>query len=107
MAMLRVYDDVLQIIREVAPLVVRLRARNANLADELERALTSVPLRIAEGSYSRGKNRAAHYHGGAGSMQEAIAAFDTAAAWNWHGDLDSTLRDRMQRVVSVLFKNAR
>ncbi len=105
--MLRIYDDVLEIIRAAAPLVHELRKRSPNLADQAERALSSVPLRIAEGSYSRGKNRAAHYHGGAGSMQEAIGAFDTGAAWGWIAPLDPALRDRMSRARAVLFKNAR
>ncbi len=105
--MLRIYDEVLEIIRTVAPLVHELRKRSPNLADQAERALSAVPLRIAEGSYSRGKNRAAHYHGGAGSLQEAIGAFDTGAAWGWIAPLDPVLRDRMVRARSVLFKNAR
>ncbi len=105
--MLRIYDEVLEIIRTVAPLVHELRKRSPNLADQAERALSAVPLRIAEGSYSRGKNRAAHYHGGAGSLQEAIGAFDTGAAWGWIAPLDPSLRDRMERARSVLFKNTR
>jgi hypothetical protein len=105
--MLRIYDDVQQLIRELAPRVAKLRARSANLADQVERALSAVPLRIAEGSYSRGKNRAAHYHGGAGSMQEAIGVFDTGASWGWIQPLPPELRDRMEHARNVLFKNAR
>lgn len=105
--MLRVYDDVLEIIRVVHPLLVGLRAHSPDLADQGERALLRVPLRIAEGSYSRGKNRAAHYHGGAGSLQETIAVFDSAVAAGLVRGLDPALRDRMQKAVNTLYKNAR
>ena len=105
--MLRIYYDVLEIIREVRPLLERVKTRSPSLADQGERALGAVPLRIAEGSYSRGKNRAVHYHGGAGSMQEAIAVLESAEAWGHLGPLDAQLRNRMQRAVAVLFKNAR
>lgn len=80
--------------------------RDSGLADQRVRALAAVPLRIAEGSYSHGKNRAAHYHGGAGSMEETIAVFDIAEAFGILDRLDHDLRERMQRVVAVLFKNA-
>jgi hypothetical protein len=105
--MLRIYDDVLSIIRQVRPLLEKLKSRCPSLADQGERALGQVPLRIAEGSYSRGKNRAVHYHGGAGSMHEVIAVFDTAAAFGHVHELDPALRDHMKRCVAVLFKNAR
>jgi hypothetical protein len=105
--MLRIYDDVLTIIRQVRPLLDKLRTRSRALADQGERALGQVPLRIAEGSYSRGKNRAVHYHGGAGSMQETIGVFDTVAAFGHLPELDPQLRDHMKKCVAVLFKNAR
>ena len=40
-------------------------------------------------------------------MQESICVFDVAAAAGILDDLDGELRNRMQRVVAVLFKNAR
>ena len=105
--MLNIYEDVLAVIREISPLITRLRARSPHLANQCERALGGIPLRIGEGSYSRGRNRAAHYHGGAGSMQEVIAVFDTAEAFGYLPPLNEQLRDRMRKCVCVLFKNAR
>ena len=105
--MLRIYSEVLEIIRELKPLLVQLRSRSPELAHQGERALGAIPLRVAEGSYARGKNRAVHYHGGAGSMQESIAVFDTAEAFGYLPPLKPEMRNAMQRCVAILYKNAR
>ena len=51
---------------------------NANLADQLERAGTSIPLNVSEGAYSKGGNRRSRYHIAMGSAGEAKAVFDIA-----------------------------
>jgi len=77
---LKIYDVVLELVRTVAPLVVTLRARSAALGDQCERALISIPLNTAEGSYSRGRNRHARYHSALGSAREVLACLETAQA---------------------------
>ena len=52
---LEIYPVALQLVRRLSPYLPALRARSASLGDQLERALISVPLNIAEGAYSRGK----------------------------------------------------
>jgi four helix bundle protein len=64
---LRIYPIVLQLVRRLSPYLPLLRTRSASLGDQLERALISVPLNIAEGAYSRGKNRLARYQSAAAS----------------------------------------
>ena len=105
--MLRIYDDVLQLVRVLNPLLAQLSAHSPDLADQGKRALNRVPLRIAEGSYARGKNRAAHYHGGAGSLNETLAVFDTAEAARFIAPLDPEVRNALRRCRNTLFKNAR
>ncbi|MBI2394605.1 MAG: four helix bundle protein [Deltaproteobacteria bacterium] len=73
----------------------------------MRRALASVPLNTAEGSYSRGANRAARYHCAAGSMNEVIAGIETAIAFQYVESFDPELLDRLRMVVATLFKNAR
>ena len=58
---LKIYPVVLELVRKLAPLLPSLRSRSSALGDQLERALISVPLNVAEGAYSRGKNRQARY----------------------------------------------
>ena len=52
---LKIYPVVLKLVRSLAPRVRPLRARCSALADQMERALISIPLNVAEGAYSRGK----------------------------------------------------
>jgi four helix bundle protein len=80
---------------------------DTDLARQMRRALTSVPLNIAEGASSRGKNRAARYHTGAGSMREVVAAIDVAVSLGYLPKKDPELADRMWHVVFTLMKNAR
>ena len=55
--MLRIYPVVLELVRRLSPYLSVLRVRSSALGDQLERALISIPLNLAEGAYSRGKNR--------------------------------------------------
>ena len=95
--MLRIYSVVLDLVRTLRPLLKELERCDADLARQCRRALTSVPLNIAEGSYSRGKNRQARYHNALGSMREVHACFEVAAALGYIDALDSRLVDRIHQ----------
>ncbi|HEX4476358.1 MAG TPA: four helix bundle protein [Polyangiaceae bacterium] len=56
---LKIYPVVLELVRRLAPLLPALRRRSSALADQMERALISVPLNVAEGAYSREESRSA------------------------------------------------
>jgi four helix bundle protein len=64
---LKIYPVILDLVRRLAPVVRVLRSRSSALADQMERALLSVPLNVAEGAYSRGKNRQARFQSAAAS----------------------------------------
>jgi len=78
--MLRIYSVVLELVRELGPVIGVVRARSAALGDQMERALISVPLNIAEGDYSRGRNQQARFQFAAGSARETLACLETAEA---------------------------
>ena len=80
---LRIYPVVLELVRCVGRRVVGVRGRSSALADQLERALISIPLNVAEGAYSRGRNRQARYQSAAASAREALACLETAEALGW------------------------
>jgi four helix bundle protein len=67
---LKLYAVVLDLVRRLAPVIRRLRSRSSALADQMERALIGVPLNVAEGAYSRGKNRQARFQSAAASARE-------------------------------------
>ncbi|HEX4477891.1 MAG TPA: four helix bundle protein [Polyangiaceae bacterium] len=89
---LKIYDVVLELVRRLAPLLPALRKRSSVLGDEMERALISVPLNVAEGAYSPGKNREARYQSALASAREVLACWETAQAFGWVGPLDGERR---------------
>jgi four helix bundle protein len=104
--MLRIYDVLLELIRSVRGLVKELERRDPDLARQCRRAFSSAVLNTAEGSYSRGKNRAARYHTAAGSLREALACFEVAAALGYLPEVDGELRRRFDHVLGTLVRLA-
>ena len=102
--MLRIYTVLLDLVRDVRPLVRELERRDPDLARQCRRALTSAPLNVAEGSYSRGRNRAARYHTALGSLREALACFEVAAALGYLPDVDPVVRRRFDHVLGTLVR---
>jgi four helix bundle protein len=69
---LRIYPVVLELVRRLAPTIRVLRARSSVLADQMQRAMISIPLNVAEGAYSRGRNRQARFQSAAASARETL-----------------------------------
>src|SRR4051812_41445353 len=101
---LKIYPVVLELVRRLAPLVTQLRARSASLGDQMERALISIPLNVAEGAYSRGKNRQARYQSAAASAREVLACLETAEALGFAGALEPELDALFQRIIGTLVR---
>ena len=104
--MLRIYPVTLELVRKVAPLLIRLRLRSPALADQMERALISVPLNVAEGAHSRGRNRQARYQSAAASAREVLACYETAQAFGWVGEMDAALTAVFNHVIGTLVRLA-
>jgi four helix bundle protein len=104
MIMLRIYDVLLELVRSVAVLVKQIERRDADLARQCRRALSSAVLNLSEGSYSRGKNRVARYHTALGSLREALACFEVGAAFGYLPEIDAGLRGRFDHVLGTLVR---
>ena len=104
--MLRIYFVLLELVRELRPLLKELARKDPDLARQCRRALTSAPLNTAEGSYSRGKNRAARYHNALGSLREVLSCLEVAAALGYLPDVDPDLRRRFDHVLGTLVRLA-
>ena len=101
---LEIYPVVLQLVRSLSPYLPALRSRSVSLGDQLERALTSIPLNLAEGAYSRGKNRQARYQSAVASAREALACLETGQALGWLQPLEPELAALFNRVIGTLVR---
>ena len=101
---LEIYPVTLQLVRAVAPRLRALRSRSPSLADQLERALTSVPLNVAEGSYSRGRNQQARFQSAAASAREALACLETAEALGWLQPVEPHVAALFRQVIGTLMR---
>ncbi|MCC6995482.1 MAG: four helix bundle protein [Deltaproteobacteria bacterium] len=78
---LEVLEVALEMIEALRPLVARLRLSNRDLADQVQRAASSVAMNIAEGAGRAGKDRPHHYRVSAGGNLEVAAGLRVAVAW--------------------------
>ena len=78
--MLRIYPVMLGTLARLRPVVAEIERRDPDLARQMRRAASSAVLNVAEGMYSRGKNRGARYHTALGSMRETLACIEVAGA---------------------------
>ena len=104
---LRIYSVAIEMIRELRPLIDRIKKRDSNLADQLQRAVTSIPLNLHEGAYSQGRNGRARFHTALGSAAEVRACLDVAEALGYVEGVDAGLRDTLDRVVATLHRLAK
>ena len=101
---LKLYSVVLELVRALAPYLPALRARSSSLGDQLERSLISIPLNLAEGAYSRGKNRQARYQSAAAAAREALACLETAEALGWIAPAPPSVIAQFNRVIGTLVR---
>jgi len=101
---LKIYPVILELVRQLGPVLRVLRARSSVLADQMERALISVPLNTAEGAYSRGKNRQARFQSAAASARETLACLETAEAMGFIGPIEPELVALFNRVIGTLVR---
>ena len=104
--MLRIYGVMLDLLRDVRPMIEAIAKRDASLADQMRRAIQSVVLNTAEGMGSRGKNRAVRYHSALGSMRETWACVEVAAAFGYVEMPARDVEERMRHVSGTLVKLA-
>ena len=104
--MLDIYPVSLEVARLCGPIVTRIAEHDPDLARQLRRAVTSVPLNVAEGCGVYGGNRRLRFGTALGSVREVRAALDVAEALGYcerHSKLDASVH----HVTAVLVKLVR
>jgi four helix bundle protein len=104
--MLRIYTTILEVLRELRPVMEQIEAHDRDLARQLRRASTSVALNTGEGSGSSGGTRRERYRNALGSARETGACLDAAMALGYVEAVDPMLLDRLDHVRAVLVKIA-
>ena len=95
----------LELIRRLRPLVGRLRACDANLADQIVRAASSAAANLGEGNRRTGKDRTYRFRIAAGSADEVRVHLRVAVAWGWLSDEDVLeSRETLDRLVAVTWR---
>ena len=103
--MLRIYDVILGVLRELRPVIAAIESHDRDLAKQLKRASTSIALNCSEGSGSHGGTRRERYRNALGSARESGACLDAALALGYVEAIDAGLLDKLDHVRVVLVKN--
>lgn len=102
--MLRIYPVVLDVIRQLRPVMAVIDRKDRDLGRQLRRCSASVGQNLAEGMYSRGRNRAAKYHVALGSARELMACLELADAFGYTAPLDPERRAAFNRIIGTLVR---
>lgn len=87
-------------LRDVVPVI---KKQDRDLADQIQRAASSVCLNLAEGQRSIGGNRGKHYAFAHGSANEVKAGLFVAKAWGWIAPSDEALAV-LDRLLALLWR---
>jgi four helix bundle protein len=102
---LRIYDTTIDMVRSVSASARRIQRFDPDLARQMRRASTSVPLNLAEGLYSQGGNREARLYNSMASAKETVACLDVAVAAGYlqAGVVRRSLR-QLDHIVATVYK---
>jgi four helix bundle protein len=99
------HTTILDVLRELRPVMEEIEAHDRDLARQLRRASTSIALNTGEGSGCNGGTRRERYRNALGSARETGACLDAAMALGYVEAVDPALLDRLDHVRAVLVKN--
>ena len=102
--MLNIYPFILETLTIIQPIAEQIAKRDSDLARQLRRASSSIALNVAEGTYSRGKNRSCRYQSALGSARETLACLEVAHAMGYICDLLPGIVARFDRIIGTLMK---
>ena len=104
--MLDIYIVSIQLCRDVRVIGERVGRHDRNLLDQLRRAVSSVPLNLAESDGVRGGNRRQRRLTALGSAREVVACLDVAEALGY-ASIDAGVRNRLDHIIGVLVRLTR
>jgi len=104
----QVLEMSIELVRELTPLMARIRQRDKSLADQLTRAANSIALNLGESRLADPGNRRARLHSAAGSASETQVAVRLAVAWRIISERDAAnALGLLRRIVAILWRLTR
>jgi four helix bundle protein len=104
--MLKIYDVMLEALQMMRGTIDAIDRRDADLAQQIRRAASSVVLNVGEGSGSVGRMRTARYRTALGSARETRACLQVAEAFGYVGPMPEALGQKLDRVIGTLVRVA-
>jgi four helix bundle protein len=89
-------------VRDVRPYAERIARFDRDLARQLRRSSTAVPLNVAEGCGLRGGRRRQSYDYALGEARETLATLETAEAIGYVAGVDPRHRARLDHIIGTL-----
>ena len=102
--MLRIYGVVIEVVREMRPVVASIERHDKALGQQMRNAMSSVALNLCEGSGSKAGTRTQRYRDALGSAEETRACVHVAEAWGYVGAIDLDKLDHVIRTITKLVK---
>jgi len=99
--MLRICPITLLVAADAALRARFVEVHDRDLARQLRKAGSSVPLNTAEGAGSRGGNRRARYDNALASAREVNAIYDTAVKMHYIDEPGTEVRGRLNHVIGT------
>ena len=101
--MLKIYDVSQEVVRKLVPIIVEIERHDGDLAKQLKRARSSIPLNISEGSSARGGKRNLHYGYAKGSAQECIGILETAVSAQYMKRPPEEIIAMLRQIIGTLY----
>jgi len=97
------YQNGRAIVRELRPIIAAIKMKSPSLADQLERATTSLTHNLCEGSGRNGRDRRQFFGYAQGSLREITGALNNAIDLGWAIDV-STVEPLLDRERAMLWR---
>ena len=99
-----VHEVAQEMIREIKPLIDSVARHDGELAKQLRKSASSVPLNICEGGKNRKGNSLSRFHTAAGSASETRSALRVAESWGYiaHG-ARAEVDAKLDRILAMLW----
>jgi four helix bundle protein len=91
-----------ELIRLLRPVLPQIKQRDADLAKQIRRAASSIPLNLGEGRKRVGEDRTHFFRIAGGSAGEVEAGIDTAESWGYI-EASPELRRVLSRLLGLLW----